>query len=227
MGQSQNTKGWIGVVLVAFGAFFLLRNFGLIPYFIPHYFFGWKAILVLVGVSMLVTGRKREGLLFLLIGVFFLLPDIFQLPHISMRDWWPVILIVVGIGVFLRRRDQTYRRSGAVGSDYFEDVSIFGGSEKYFTSRNFKGGKITCIFGGSEINFSEADIGEEEAVLDVFCLFGGNEIRVPNEWTVVNDSFVIFGGHSDSRSGYSERNPGKVLRIKGSIIFGGNEIKGI
>lgn len=174
---------------------------------------------------MLVTGR-REGLIFLGIGTFFLIPDIFDLPRFRIRDWWPLILIVMGVVIVLRRKD--YHASGLIEDDrdFFNNTSIFGGSNKAFTSKNFQGGKITAVFGGSDVDFSEVELGQEEVVLDVFCLFGGNNIRVPNDWTVLNDSFVIFGGYDDERRMNPDRDPNKVLRIKGSIIFGGMEVKG-
>lgn len=227
--SNKNQRAWVGVVLVTLGAYFLLRNFNLIPYFLPYWLFDWEMILIIVGGAMLATGR-REGFVFLAIGAFFLLPDIFNLPRFRMRDWWPVILIIVGLVIFLRRRDHwSPWSSSEVNSDYFEDTAIFGGSSKFFTSKSFQGGKITSIFGGSDIDFSEAELGKEEVVLDVLCLFGGNDIRVPSDWTVINESFVLFGGFDDKRraGAYTERDPNKVFRIRGAIIFGGMDVKGI
>ncbi|MEO1255311.1 MAG: DUF5668 domain-containing protein [Bacteroidota bacterium] len=225
--SNKNQRAWLGIVLVTLGAYFLLRNFYLIPPFLPYWMFGWEMIFVVVGGAMLVTGR-REGFIFLLIGGFFLAPDVLGF-RFRIRDWWPVILIFVGIGIFLRRSGGAFGRGSAEDdNDYLKDTSIFGGSNKYFTSKNFQGGSVTSIFGGSEIDLSEAELGKEEVVLDLFCLFGGNEIRVPNDWTVINDSFVLFGGFEDRRRRLSEDsfNPHKVLRIKGTVIFGGNELKG-
>jgi predicted membrane protein len=225
--DSGSSKAWLGIVFVALGGYFLLRNFDMIPSFIPYYFFGWEMILIIIGGAMLVTGRK-EGFIFLAIGGFFILPDIFYWPHFHFRDWWPVVLIVIGVVIVLRRRAPIERQPGESDNDFIDDTAIFGGSDRSFTSQNFKGGKITSIFGGSEINFSGAEIADEEAVLDVFCLFGGNAFTVPNDWTVINESFVIFGGYGDKRSKSSNatRDPKKVLRIKGSVIFGGSEVKG-
>ena len=156
--SQRNQKAWIGVVLVILGAFFLLRNLDMIPYFIPYYFFGWEMILILIGGAMVATGR-REGFVMLIIGGFFLLPEIFEflnLPRFRMRDWWPLVLIIIGISIMLRRRGSISRRSGEMDDDFLDDISIFGGSEKSFTSQNFKGGKVTAIFGGSQIDFSSA-----------------------------------------------------------------------
>ncbi|GAB4245961.1 MAG: hypothetical protein Tsb0034_24760 [Ekhidna sp.] len=184
-------------------------------------------IFVVIGGSMLATG-KREGFIFFGIGLFFILPDILHIPHFRLRDWWPVILIAIGLSIFLRRRDYAVKQPGDTNDEFFEDTSIFGGSEKTITSQNLRAGKITSIFGGSELNLMGANLGAKEVLVDYLCLFGGNEIIVPNDWTVVNETFVLFGGYADKRSIISgvKPDPEKVLRLKGLILFGGSEVRG-
>lgn len=180
--------------------------------------------MLLVGVAMLGTGRK-EGFIFLGIGGFFLLDDIFWIPGFHMGNLWPVVLIIIGVSIIMsRRRSDSNPKRDNHDADFFEDTAIFGGSERSFTSKNFQGGKVTSVFGGSDINFEDAELGAREVVIDQFCLFGGNAFRVPKDWTVINESFVIFGGFGDKR-GNGDRDPEKILRIKGSVIFGGSEIK--
>lgn len=223
--ENKNSRAWVGIVLVALGGYFLLRNFDMIPSFIPYYFFGWEMILIIVGGSMLVTGR-RQGFVLLAIGGLFLAPEIFDIPRIRMRDWWPLILIIVGVSIFLKRRGISFASRGEVSDDYFDNTSIFGGSEKSFTSQNLQGGKMTAVFGGSELYLTNAQLAPEGALIDCFCMFGGHEIHVPNDWTVVNESFVIFGGYSDNRS-KTMKDEKKVLRIKGFVMFGGVEVNGV
>jgi cadmium resistance protein CadD (predicted permease) len=100
---------WLGIVLVTIGAYYLLRNFNLIPYFVAHYLTSWEVIFVLIGGSMLATGR-RTGLIFLLIGGISLVPQIFYWPQIHLRDLWPLILIAIGFYVIIRRKIKTLQR---------------------------------------------------------------------------------------------------------------------
>ena len=226
--QTSGQKAWVGIALVIFGGYFLLRNLDLIPRFIPYYLFGWEMILIVVGGAMAITGR-REGLIFLAIGTFFLLPDIFYLPYFHIRELWPIVLIVIGVMIILRRRDHVFRQKGDSDDDFIDETSIFGGSEKSFSSQNFKGGKITSIFGGSEIDLTEAQMASDEIIVDVFCLFGGSTIVVPRDWTVINEAFVLFGGFADKRTrviNETSSDAKKILRIKGSVIMGGAEVKG-
>jgi hypothetical protein len=111
--------------------------------------------------------------------------------------------------------------------DIIDDVAIFGGSEQKITSKNFKGGKISNIFGGSTFDLSDAELAPGRNVLDMFCLFGGSKIIVPAGWRVKIEVTAIFGGYNDKR-----RMPPKTdevvereLVIRGVVIFGGGEIK--
>lgn len=223
---NSNSKTWLGIVLVLLGSYFLLDNLHMIPSFIPYWVFGWESIFVIIGGAMLISGR-REGMVFLAIGGFFLLPDIFHFPHFRLRDWWPVILIAIGVSIFFRTRNHTsYTPEG--NDDFFNDTSIFGGSEKSITSQNLKGGKVTSLFGGSTLNLINSKLGQKEVVFDYLCVFGGNEIIVPNDWTVINEATVVFGAFTDDRGKISGVAPDqeKILRIKGLVMFGGCEVRG-
>ena len=46
-----------------------------------------------------------------------------------------------------------------------------------FTSKEFKGGKLTSIFGGTDLNLVNADLAWGTNILDVFVLFGGCEYK--------------------------------------------------
>ena len=48
----------------------------------------------------------------------------------------------------------------------------------------FRGADLIAVMGGCEIDLRQAAI-NGEAVIDVFCMWGGIEIRVPEDWTVV------------------------------------------
>ena len=114
-----------------------------------------------------------------------------------------------------------------VRDDKLEVISIFGGSSKFFVSDAFRGGNITSIFGGNEINLSGCKLAEGENIIDVIAIFGGTSIYIPKEWNVIVDVFPLFGGFGTK----GKRDPmlvvdkNKTLRIKGVVIFGGGEIK--
>ena len=104
---------------------------------------------------------------------------------------------------------------------------MFGGGDVKITSNNFKGGKVTAIFGGSNYYFDGAQLSAENNVVDLFYMFGGGTFHVPADWTIKSDVTAVFGGFSDKRRTTLETttDPNKVLYIKGFVMFGGGEIK--
>ena len=233
MGYDRNMSSrlLIGIVLIIFGSLFILDNYGLIDFDIPYYVLTWEAIFILIGLVLLVSSRhKLPGFIFLGIGLFNLFPE-----------FWPLALVAIGVYLILRKNSKPRvdfvfgkfdphdkgKNSAKNDPDKIEDVSIFGGSSKTFTTQSFKGGDITAIFGGSEINLMESSLAEGTQVLDITTIFGGSTLMVPNDWNVELDIVPIFGGFSDKRikDPNLSRPTDRKLIIKGTLIFGGGELK--
>jgi hypothetical protein len=132
------------------------------------------------------------------------------------------------------RGGSNYSQSGA---PHLNEVNIFWGGKKKIIAKNFSGGEVVAIFGGYEIDLTEAGMQGDQIVIDVVNIFGGGEIRVPGTWEVVMDTVGIFGGCSD-RTYHPEQPPQgatnpdgtpaarpKRIIIKGVAIFGGLGIK--
>jgi hypothetical protein len=110
------------------------------------------------------------------------------------------------------------------GEDFIDAVAVFGGIDKMVFSKTFKGGEIVCIFGGGEINLSQADF-EKVATVNVTAIFGGLKLTVPPNWSVRSELNPVFGGIDDKRSHTAVPDPDKVLILKGTVIFGGVDIR--
>jgi len=167
--------------------------------------------------------------------------DIF--PEFSFRRYmWPLALIVVGIFIIARpKRGRHLTNWGNITStssddtriddgdysaeDYVESTSIFGGSKKNVLSKKFKGGDLVNIFGGSELDLTQADF-TGTAIIDVTTIFGGTKMLVPSNWNVKSEAVTIFGGMDDKRKMLAVHEASdKTLLIRGTVIFGGVEIK--
>lgn len=109
--------------------------------------------------------------------------------------------------------------------NYLKVDAIFGSANKIIITKNFLGGTVTNIFGGSEINLLQADF-SQPIVIDTFQLFGSTKIRVPAHWVVTPSVSSIFGDMDDRRvminHPYDEN---KKLYITGTSIFGTVTIK--
>jgi hypothetical protein len=111
------------------------------------------------------------------------------------------------------------------GDDYLDAVSVFGGIKKTILSKDFKGGDIVNIFGGAELDFTQADI-NGRVIIDITQIFGGTKIIVPSHWQVVSDIAAVFAGFDDKRmKNTASPNSDKILVLKGVSIFAGVDIR--
>ena len=228
--KKHDGRLWLGLIFVIVGAVWLLDNLRIIPYWIPDEIFSFWSILILIGVYFIFGRKKIEpGIILVAIGSFFILRDIYWW---SFRDivhlFWPAIAIIIGLSLIFRRfksNDDDFEKKNSI--DYIDDVAVFGGRDMLVDSQNFKGGKVTAIFGGSTIDLTGANVAPGNNVIDVFALFGGTSIIVPPDWTVHIDTVAILGGFSDKRVSALKvvPNPEKVLVIKGFVMFGGGDLK--
>jgi len=111
--------------------------------------------------------------------------------------------------------------------DIVDGVAFMSGIKKKIISKNFKGGDITVIFGGGEIDFTQADIAEK-ATLEVTQIFGGTKLLVPANWEIKSETVSIFGSIEDKRMTRPTtltNEPNKILILRGTTVFGGIEIK--
>jgi predicted membrane protein len=111
------------------------------------------------------------------------------------------------------------------GDDTLDTVSVFGNVVKTVFSKNFRGGDVVNIFGGTEIDLTQADI-NGRVIIDIVQIFGGSKIIVPSNWQVVSDTAAVFAGIDDKRikAGVIQ-DPNKILVIKGVSIFAGIDIR--
>ncbi len=235
----RNGKVWIGIIFILFGIMFLLDNTNFFAFNLHHIFFSFPMFLIIIGVIIIVhTRNSLFGYIVLGIGILTLLPRMMPFMHIYFSDILPLIIIIIGLMILLRRKDYThhprneqhggpYHSHFDYSGDILNDSSIFYSSRKIVRSQNFKGGKITSFFGGSSIDFSQAKLAEGSNILDLAVIFGGVHFQVPSNWKVVINATTIFGGFEDKRyltSPAAELSEGTLV-ISGFILFGGGKLE--
>lgn len=243
-GNNSSGRIWTGIFLLVIGVLFLLRTG---DYGIPGWVYTWPMLLVGLGFFLGVRHNFRGGFWFvmMLVGGVFLVQEIS--PDVKMKPYiWPMVLIILGLFFIFkpRRRWQgkdaedepqritdTNSNIGASketvnsGEDIVDTTSIFGGIKRNVLSKNFKGGDIVNIMGGSEIDLTQADI-TGTVRLELTQVFGGTKLVVPSNWQVKTEMAAIFGGVEDKRSVRdTTQDPNKVLILAGTSIFGGIDIR--
>jgi hypothetical protein len=102
-------------------------------------------------------------------------------------------------------------------------VAIFGGIERKGAWTVPPELSALCVFGGGELDLTEAVLTSQETVLTAVCFFGGIEITVPEGIAVRSEAVGIFGGCEVPKDAVPADGP--VLVIKGAAIFGGISVK--
>ncbi len=216
--EKSNRRAIAGLILISVGAFILLNNLGYLNFRITDFIDFWQLLLIGIGAFQLVTGNKKGGFVLISIGVIFWALDYY---HLSFRDYWPIILIAIGVGFFLRSRAHQSEPSEDGDIDI---VAILAGSQKKINSKEFSGGKLSSVLGGVELDLRQSSLSQGQSMLDVFTVMGGVKIFLPDDWVVNFEGTNILGGFSDKRAHKPTEYFGNVLTIKGMVIMGGVEL---
>jgi predicted membrane protein len=248
--EKRHKRGKIlgGFLIVLVGCLFLSRELGME---IPQWVFTWKTLLIALGLMIGVKSsfRSPKWIILVIIGTVFLISD--NYPELAIRHFlWPSLLILFGLMVIFKphrgfrnhplrnRRYQRYARYSQyqqcndtgytqnVNDDKIDSTTFMGSVKKNILSKNFKGGDITNVLGGAEINLSQADF-EGTIVLEITNVLGGTKLIVPANWEIQSELVSVLGSIEDKRPVQTgvpnEKN--KVLVLKGTVFMGGIDIR--
>ncbi len=101
-------------------------------------------------------------------------------------------------------------------------VTLFGGTERGGRWRPRRNLSVLNLFGGTEIDLREAVFTDNTCEINVFCLFGGIEVVVPEGTDLENRTLAVFGGASTKVTGPPAPGAPKVV-VRGFVGFGGVE----
>lgn len=216
----------VGLIVIAVGVLFTLDNLGITD--AEQYLRYWPAGLIAIGLLKLAQSRDGMGgafggFIFALSGTWLLLEQT-EVVRLSFWDLWPVLLVM--FGGYLVWQGYSGRQLRAASGDSNSVVSglaVLGGVARGNNSRAFRGGNLTAVMGGCELDLRQAAI-HGEAALDVFAMWGGIEIRVPEDWTVVGRVTPLLGGFDDKTRPPQGASAHRLV-IRGFAIMGGIEVK--
>lgn len=217
----------LGVAIIVVGLVLTLDNLGVVE---AHNLLRlWPLILVAMGVAKIRQDANGGGMggWFLVLGGAFLLLFTFARGHLA-DALAPMLVVAVGILLVTRALKQSrgVPPELAHSDDFLQGTAIFGGFKRRLATQAFRGGELTAIFGGYEVDLRQAVLESGQARIDVFVLFGGGEIRVPEGWDIVNRATAIAGALNDSTHHGPLPAEGRPrLVVTGLILFGGTEVK--
>jgi predicted membrane protein len=228
---------FLGFILLLIALVMILERSGILSWEVYDFLISWKMLLVAIGAFVFINGNRGAGIIVMGIGAFFMIPDIFQDYDRIKRFFWPALLLLAGLAFMFGNRHRRLHKinqmrfdgtkSQEVNNDFYDELVIFGAKEINMSSQNLLGGRSTAIFGGIEVDLRQSTISPEGCSIEITTMFGGNTLKVPNDWTILNRVTTIFGGFSDLRikDPSYQPNPSKTIVLTGVCIFGGTEVR--
>jgi hypothetical protein len=205
----QNTLA--GAIFTIAGALILLHDFDVIG--LDPWSLFWPFVLLAVGFAMVRGSLRRQRLRGAGVGG----PGAPPGDPGSSRVHGPGGAFASAMGL------------GDVGGGTGADVTLntfvmWSGLERKVSSQEFRGGDVTAIMGGAEIDLRQARLAGGEAVVEVLVLWGGVDFFVPADWKVTVEAMPLLGGIEDSTRLTAGETRGHLV-IRGLVMMGGVEVK--
>ena len=190
--------------------------------------------------------RSYIGALILItLGILFLLEN-FGLADVGdlVGTFWPVILVLIGFSILLRRHHappmvnmpsgQQYSSGAAQTFDtsMLNNSSVFGDIDMKIVVPGFRGGIVSCVFGDVNLDLSEVLLADGEHLLKLDGVFGGLHLLLPKDLAVFVTARAVFGdvkvlgntrggiGQELSYTSPNYADAPKKLRVYANQVFG-------
>lgn len=217
-----------GIAIIALGVIFGGNAIGLFNFNV--FFDGWWTLFIIVpsAISLITEKERIASLGFLAAGIILLLAaqDVFSYD-VAWKAILAVILILCGLKIvftsmFHNKNDkEVEEKVKKLGDNKTMDsqTAVFAGSDRAYNNEVFSGSNLTAVFGGVELDLRDA-IFDKDTVIKAFCMFGGIEIKLPEDVQIKTRSGFIFGGISDDRKNTAEK-PKHTIYLDADGGFGG------
>lgn len=220
-------RSFFGFVMLFIGSYFLLRNEFDLDFGLGQYV--WPLGLIAVGIYLIVHKRRENHVLDEIRTNW---EQKFKEPKVKKDTFSSTVEDAKIVG---ESDDYQSGAAGAgsgftrtTGTSFTDRVNIdavFSGVNRRMMTKDFQGGKITAAFGGVDLDLSQSDF-TGVVTIQVDIIFGGVKLIVPPHWDIRTEVSNIAAGLEDKRffrDGGVDTS--KVVVLKGTILFGGLEIK--
>ena len=100
--QDHNPVHGIGAFLITFGLFMAVIMLDLLNLGDPGEYIMWQTLVLFIGVISLFKGSIVSAIILLLVGTYFLLPELdIEIPEFINTIYWPIAIVVAGLAFII------------------------------------------------------------------------------------------------------------------------------
>lgn len=216
-----------GLVFIVLGLIFALNILGIAN--INIFFNGWWTLFIIIpSIIGFIKGPERIGdFIGLVIGIALLLcaQGILRFDMVIKLSV-PFALIMIGIYFIFKdsiNKKVTNKIKELNKTNLKEYAATFGENKINMQNEEFDGADLTAVFGAVDLDLRGAII-KKEQVINATAIFGGIEIKAPENVNVKVKSTSIFGG-VDNKVNNSKDETIPTIYINVFCMFGGASIK--
>lgn len=220
-----------GIVLIVLGVILALNALNITD--VSIFFDGWWTLFIIVPCFIGLfdnEGGKTGNIIGLIIGALLLLScqSIIDFD-VVWKLLLPIVLVIIGLSFIFKNaisssisdkiKEINSKNKISKNKEY---VSTFSSQKLDFSKEEFTGCYTSAVFGGIDIDLTNAII-KEDVVINASAIFGGIDIRVGNEVNIKVNSTSIFGG-VDNKIKNNDKNK-VTIYVNATCLFGGVDIK--
>jgi hypothetical protein len=207
----------LGAVLVVIGLVLTLDNAGV---FAIHGLGRWWPLFV-IGIGLVKVrqpveeGQRAAGTALLFVGSLLQLVSV-----LSLVKGWPLIMVAVGGLLLWHAAENGPQPKVLPESPYLSSMALVGFQKRSLHTAAFRGGAITAVMGGVELDMRHVTMGDASARLDVVAFWGGIDLKVPAGWTVETNVMPLLGMLENKAQAPPESGVAKRLVVNGYAVMG-------
>ena len=207
----------LGVVMIVIGLVLTLDNAGI---FAIHGLGRWWPLFV-IGIGLVKVrqpieeGQRAVGTALLFVGILLQLVSV-----LSLVKGWPLIMVAVGGLLLWRAAENGAEARVAPASPFVSCMALAGFQKPGLHTADFRGGSITAVMGGLELDMRHVTMSGGVARLDVVAFWGGIDLKVPAGWTVETNVMPLLGMLENKAQPPVDLNAARRLVVNGYAVMG-------
>lgn len=135
---------------------------------------------------------------------------------------WPLLVVFAGVVTVVRALGLARFAPSPSGQG---ELAFFGTLISRPSATAYAGGSCIAVLGSHKLDLRGAQLHENGALLQIFVLWGGIDIQVPESWSVSTQVFATLGGTGDKTRPPQSLPAGLPrLVVRGVVVMGGLEV---